>query len=293
MKILLTGSRGNLGQAIVAHARQLNQIGSGVKIVEINRDNWGQLDEICEGREQASDTTPVGAILHAGYDLHTQLGVSPVEMIDSNLMTTARLLAAAKRHGITRFGYVSSCAVYGNGPTPEGTCSPTTPYGTIKHLNETMVESFAKANGMTSIAFRVFNLYGGRDRFSIVHHLHEAARGGSEFRLNNEGEEFRDFIHVDDVARAITAAMVMNCNGGHIDVGTGMATQIRSIMAIAQDLYPGLRITCNGPRRGGPNYSCADVTRLRSIFHGDFINLPGYLSRMSQPTFDVQYERSA
>ncbi len=293
MKILLTGSRGNLGQAIVAHASHVNQNGSGLKIVELNRDNWGQLDAICEGREQACQITPVVAILHAGYDLHTQLAVSPVEMIDSNLMTTARLLAAAKRHGITRFGYVSSCAVYGNGSSHEATCTPTTPYGTIKHLNEMMVESFAKANGMTSIVFRVFNLYGGRDRFSIIHHLQEAARGGREFRLNNGGEEFRDFIHVDDVARAITAAMAMNCDGGHIDVGTGMATQIRSIMAIALDLYPSLRITCNGPRRGGPNYSCADVTRLRSIFHGDFVNLPAYLTQMFQPSFDVQYERSA
>lgn len=288
MKILLSGAKGNLGRAIVAQAN--------FEMVELNREDWTDLDGLCSGASGgARSGRPVNTIIHGAYDLSARLDSDPESVVESNIMSTARLLMAAKRHGISRFCYVSTCAVYGeDGDGRQVTTEPpATPYGKIKKLNELMIESFCTANQIQHVMCRVFNLYGGHDRFSILHHLDAAIRSDRPFVLNNAGEEWRDFIHVDDAARAITSIATSSSVWSEFDVGTGKAVKVADIVSTLKRANPGLRIV--HALRPGPKFSCADTGKIQKILPAGFLSLPVYLNQRYQiPDLpSVPFEHSA
>ncbi len=288
MKILLSGAKGNLGRAIAAHAN--------FELVELNREDWTDLDGLCSGASGGNrNGRPVNTIIHGAYDLTARVDSDPESVVQSNIMTTARLLTAAKRHGISRFCYVSTCAVYGE--DQEGrqvtTQPPATPYGKIKKLNEMMIDSFCAANKIEHVTCRVFNLYGGRDRFSILHHLDAAIRSDRPFVLNNAGEEWRDFIHVDDAARAIMSVATSSSVWNEFDVGTGKAIKVADIVSTLQRANPSLKIV--HALRPGPKFSCADADKIQKILPAGFLSLPVYLNQRYQiPDLpSVPFEHSA
>ncbi|NBQ52018.1 MAG: SDR family oxidoreductase [Proteobacteria bacterium] len=288
MKILLSGAKGNLGRAISAHAN--------FELVELNREDWTDLDGLCSGASGGTrNGSSVNTIIHGAYDLSARVEVDPESVVASNIMSTARLLMAAKKHGISRFCYVSSCAVYGEGEDGRQvpTLPPTTPYGKIKKINEMMIHSFCEANKIQHVTCRVFNLYGGNDKFSILHHLEKAIHSDRPFVLNNGGQEWRDFIHVDDAARAIVSLATGDDPWNEIDVGTGEAVQIADIVSAMQRANPRLRIV--NAQRPGPKYSCADAGRIGKIMPHGFISLPVYLTRHFQipDLMPASFEHSA
>lgn len=288
MKILLSGAKGNLGRAIKAQA--------SFELVELNREDWTDLDGLCSGASGGNrNGRPVNAIIHGAYDLTARVDSDPESVVQSNIMTTARLLTAAKRHGISRFCYVSTCAVYGEDVDGRQvtTQPPATLYGKIKKLNEMIIDSFCAANKIEYVTCRVFNLYGGDDRFSILHHLDQAIRSDRPFILNNGGQEWRDFIHVDDAARAIVSLATSDQAWKEIDVGTGEAVQIADIVSAMQRANPSLRIT--HALRPGPKYSCANPGRITKIMPVGFISLPAYLTQHFQipDLIPASFEHSA
>lgn len=272
MKVLLTGARGNLGRAIAAQDE--------FRIVGLNREDWASIDSLFAGTAGSSaDGNPVDALIHGAYDLFCPVAMSPVEYFESNLMATARLLAAAARHKVRAFYYVSSAAVYGE-DLPPGQGVPTRPatiYGMTKRLNEELVRSFCSREGLAFGSFRVFNLYGGADRFSVIHHLDLAIQGVKPFVMNNGGLDCRDFIHVNDAARAIVSIVRRGSSVGEIDVGTGQSIRISEIVDVVRGLVPGLPVA-SSPGHGKIAISRADPTRIREFLVGDFVNLPAWLA---------------
>lgn len=253
------------------------------EVVELNREDWTDLDGLCSGASGGNrNGRPVNTIIHGAYDLTARVDLDPESVVQSNIMTTARLLMAAKRHGVSRFCYVSTSAVYGEDADGRQVTNqpPVTPYGKIKKLNEMMIDSFCGANRIEHVMCRVFNLYGGEDRFSILHHLDQAIRSDSPFILNNGGQEWRDFIHVNDAARAIVSLATSAGAWKEIDVGTGEAVKIADLVSAMQRANPSLRIT--HALRPGPKYSCANPGRSAPIPPDGFISLPAYLSQQYQ-----------
>jgi nucleoside-diphosphate-sugar epimerase len=207
----------------------------------------------------------VDAILHAAWDLNTPLTERPEAVLDANVMTTMRLLEACRAQGVPKFAFVSTCAVYGQSmDTGEDcACCPVTVNGIAKLLNERIVQAFCLDSGIDCQIYRVFNMFGGNDRFSILSHLRSALDHDTPFTLNNGGVAQRDFIHVDDVARIVMTLLSRKLPAVHVNVGTGRATRISDIVAVVQRLRPELRI-----RQGSlmeAEYSRADTSRLSSI----------------------------
>jgi UDP-glucose 4-epimerase len=271
MKILLSGSRGNLGRAISAH--------TSCKVVGLNREDWDSLDILCSGSAGPfADGRVVEAIIHCAYDLFSPVTGSPVAYVDSNVMATARLLAAASRHGIGAFYYISSAAVYGNVARDgqSGQVNPATIYGMTKRLNEQLVRSVCTAEGISFGSFRIFNLYGGNDRFSVIHHLDLAIRGIKPFVMNNHGLDYRDFIHVEDAAKAILSIVEKGASVGEVDVGTGLGIQISEVVNVVRLLVPGLPVTV-APGQGDGAVSRADITSIRGFYKEEFVKLPAWL----------------
>jgi UDP-glucose 4-epimerase len=249
LKTLLTGAAGNLGSAL------LDQ--SGRAFVPFGRGDWPQLSEIL--------SSDVDAVLHAAWDLTTAVAANPIGVLDDNVMSTMRLLDACSKHGVSKFAYVSTCAVYGaSRDTAENSdCHPLTINGITKLLNERIIQDTCANFGIECQIYRVFNMYGGRDRFSILSHLARSLRDNVPFTLNNGGAAERDFVHVDDVARIIAQLLPMNLPWVQVNVGTGRANRIADIVAVVNQLRPELRIEHREVAE--VEYSCADLTRLSSV----------------------------
>jgi len=222
----------------------------------VGRADWSSLPDLL--------ASGVDAVLHTAWDLKTPVTEHPQAVLDANLMTTMRLLESCREHGILKFGLISTCAVYGESTdtSEDADCCPVTINGITKLLNERIVQAFCAEAGIECQIYRVFNMFGGADRFSILSHLRNALDRGAPFRLNNGGVAQRDFIHVDDVARIVMALIPMSLPDVHMNIGTGRATQISDIVSLVQRHHPQLRIERTSVEE--VESSRADIGRLSS-----------------------------
>ena len=264
MNILLTGAEGNFGSEFCRQVLDKN-VGS---VTRVGRGDWGDIDE-----KMAS----VEVVVHAASDLRTSANLEPFRLLDSNVMSTATLLESARRHRVKRLVFMSSCAVYGEDMRTgeDSLCCPITINGITKHLNEKLVAQFCESNGIEYQILRVFNTYGGRDRFSIFSKLKNALTNGSVFTLNNEGRMQRDFIHVRDVAAVVLNLATLGIKYTHMNIGTGVATKISKLVEMVAAKFPELLIQPGHAREA--EYSRADTTRLREYWDGSFIQVEDHI----------------
>ena len=264
MNILLTGVEGNFGTEF---CRQTSAQ-KNVEVIPVGRGDWVAIDE----KMALADV-----VVHAASDLRTSASLAPIRLLDSNVMSTATLLEAAHKRQVKRLVFLSSCAVYGEDMRTgeDSLCCPITINGISKHLNEKLVSEFCTANGIEYQILRVFNSYGGDDRFSIFSKLKRALQNGTSFTLNNDGRMQRDFIHVADVASVILNLLDARVQHTHLNIGTGVATKISTLVDMVQAQFPRLVIQRGTTQEA--EYSRADTTRLREFWHGDFIRIEDYV----------------
>lgn len=256
MNIILTGSNGNLGREIISQ-------NSVHKILPICRNNWNDLAGRFFGTEDV--------VVHAASDLTSLIHEAPFSIMDSNLASTVRLLEISK--GCALFIYISSCAVYGDAlTTTESTrCRPLSINGITKLLNERIVEEFCSKNSIPYLILRVFNTYGGFDRFSIISKLEQSVKTGIPFQLNNFGIAQRDFVHVSDVADIVLKLSELGLPSGYLNIGTGCATKISDIVTMVKDIYPKFKIVDNAANE--VEYSRADISKLKGILDCKFMSI--------------------
>lgn len=265
MNILLTGAQGNFGAEFCRQA----QSSPHVVVTPVGRHDWADID-----KKLAS----ASVVVHAASDLRTPAGLRPTQLLNSNLMSTATLLEASRDHGVKKFVFLSSCAVYGEDMTTaeNSLCCPISINGISKHLNEKLIAEFCMANAIDYQILRVFNSYGGRDSFSILSKLKESLLSGAPFTLNNDGRMLRDFIHISDVAAIVMKLATCDIKATHLNVGTGVATKVSSLVALVKAQFPKLVIQPGLSREA--EYSRADTTRLREIWTGDFVRIEDYIN---------------
>lgn len=264
MNILLTGSDGNFG----CEFRRQTLRTSGIDVIPVGRSDWAAIDE----KIGLADV-----VVHAASDLRTSASLAPTRLLDSNVMSTATLLEAAQKKRIKRLVFLSSCAVYGEDMRTgeDSLCCPITINGISKHLNEKLVAEFCTTNGIEYQILRLFNSYGGDDRFSIFSKLKRALQNKTAFTLNNDGRMQRDFVHVADVASIVLNLLGTSVQHTHLNIGTGVATKISTLVDMVQVQFPQLVIKRGSTQEA--EYSRADTTRLREFWHGDFIRIEDYV----------------
>lgn len=269
-RMLITGAAGNLG-------RTLSELAIGrFETFGIDLDNWDDLDPILE--------RGMDVVVHAAHDLRTAVADHPRRIVESNIGITGLMLERSRDAGVPRFVYVSSAAVYGDVTSTDelAPCRPTSLYGRIKLLNEELVEQFCVKHGMEYLIVRPFNLFGGRDTFSVLRRLADAIIEDRPFTLNNRGVAMRDFIHVEDAASVILLLLDEGCPFPKINLGTGHATRLGDIVARVRATYPGLVVVSGASRE--TEYCRADTTRLEELVSMEFRTieemLPTEISRL-------------
>ena len=270
MNILLTGAEGNFGSEFSRQARAQG----GLQLVPVGRGDWTQIREQLAG---------VDVVVHAASDLRTSASVAPSRLLDSNVMATAVLLEAARTSRVKKFVFLSSCAVYGEDMRTgeDSLCCPITINGISKHLNEKLVAEFCAANGIEYQILRVFNSYGGHDKFSIFSHLQRALLSGTPFTLNNFGRMQRDFVHVADVASIVLNLSLTTLPYTHLNVGTGTATKVSVLVDMLAAQFPQLVVRHGVTQEA--EYSRADTARLREFWTQDFIRVEDFIAQTFAP----------
>ena len=165
----------------------------------------------------------------------------------NNILGTHVLLEAAKVHDVVRFVHVSTDEVYGEGESMETApmiedhvLEPTNPYAATKAAAEFLVKSYHRSFGLPVIITRGNNVYGPHQfpEKLIPKFTNQLARGRA-VTLHGTGENTRNFLFVEDVARAFDCILhkaeigkVYNIGGSNEQSNLAVAKQLIKIMGL-------------------------------------------------------------
>lgn len=214
--VLVTGAGGLVGGSVVTqlasrgeHVVGLDKFPSSVAGVEIVECDLRDIRRLYGIVHKAN----AGAIIHCGGYSGPMLGrENPHDMIEVNVTGTANLLELARLTGMRRFVYCSSMSVYGSttaGPVDEHSyLEPATVYGATKLAAEQLVIAYARDHGLDTAALRLSWIYGpNRKTTCILRQMIDDALHGKP-TTQSWGADFpRQYIHSDDAARALLAAL--------------------------------------------------------------------------------------
>jgi UDP-glucose 4-epimerase len=187
------------------------------------------------------------AVFHLAADSSVQSSLErPLAAHQANLTNTLALLESCVRHGVRRFVFSSSAAVYGDTggePAREDMLPrPLSHYAVQKLASEHYCRVYHHLYGLETVVLRFFNVFGPRQRADspysgVIAKLTEAASNNRRMVIYGDGEQTRDFCAVSDVVSATIAAATVDSRaaGGRVfNVGTGRSISINELsLAIA------------------------------------------------------------
>lgn len=294
MRVVVTGGAGYIGGQTV-----LQLLDRGHSVMGIDRDlhhnvlqdsaaKWVTGDFAGEVALGAIKTFQPEAVIHcAGTSLVGPSMTNPQDYYHNNFVRTKILCDFMVREKINaRLIFSSSAATYGNpviNPIAEvDPKEPISPYGQSKLMIDWMLESYHRAYGLDYVSFRYFNACGADSQARhgqrpgathIIARVLEAMRDNSgEFVLNGtdfeteDGTCVRDYIHVEDLARAHILAIDSAVPSGIYNLGTNTGYSNLQILHKAIAVTKRDLVYNVGARRpGDPAILTADATRFMQV----------------------------
>lgn len=239
----------------------------------------------------------------------------PADFIYDNLMIEANIIHAAFTHGVKNLLFLGSSCIYPKlveQPMQEsalltGVLEPTNePYAIAKIAGIKLCESYNRqygdSHGIDYRSVMPTNLYGPGDNYhqdnshvipALIRRFHEAKQSNaSEVAIWGSGTPMREFLYVDDMARACLHVMSLDKSTysahtqpmlSHINVGYGSDITISELAETIKDVtgYQG-RITFDASKPNGTPRKLMDSTRLKSLGWAPQVNLRDGLSRAYQ-----------
>ena len=262
MRVLVVGGAGYIGSHMVKH---LDALGHAVITLDNLSTGFGNavtVGDIVVGDMADTDLLDAlfahnrfdGVMHFAAFSLVGESAASPAKYYRNNVTNTLNLLDAMRRHGVDRFIFSSTAAVYGEPvATPiaeDHPERPINPYGRSKLMVERVLADYAEAYGLRYVTLRYFNA-AGADPDGSLGERHEpethlvplvlqAASGRREcisvFGDNYDtpdGTCIRDYIHVTDLCDAHVLALESLTSGGSSGVynlGNGAGYSVTEVI---------------------------------------------------------------
>jgi GDP-L-fucose synthase len=246
--VVVTGGTGFLGGAVT---RQLHAEGAVVHALGSRDYN---LIEQSEVRRLYRELTPE-IVVHAAAAVGG-IGANvanPGRFLYENALMGLMLIDEARLAGTGKFVLISStCAYPQDAPLPLSEddlwsgkpTGATGPYGMAKRLLHEACETYHRQYGFESSVLLLSNLYGPGDHFdpetshvipALIDRFVRATEDDAPSVTNwGSGRATREFIHVDDAARGIVAAVTRRTGPDPINLGTGVETSIREVSELIQ-----------------------------------------------------------
>jgi UDP-glucose 4-epimerase len=180
-------------------------------------------------------------------------------------------MSSAQKNGIKRMVYASSAAIYGEPSqlplTEDVAMTQLSPYGLEKAVNEQYGELFYNLYNFSSLGQRFFNVYGPRQDpkspyAGVIALFVDKISNHEAVTVNGDGENTRDFIFIEDVARANVAALECNYQGA-CNIATGKKTSLLDLISTLSDIAGHkTEIKFAPPRTGDIVHSLASPERM-------------------------------
>jgi dTDP-glucose 4,6-dehydratase len=279
MTIMVTGGAGFIGSAVCRHL-----VGRGYRVVNVDKLTYsGNLEslrevadhpayrfhqaDICDEKRmlQVLRDEQVGAIMHLAAESHVDRSIDgPAVFLETNVTGTFRLLNAAlaywreldvARRDSFRFHHVSTDEVFGDLPfdsslfTEETPYAPSSPYSASKAASDHFVRAWHGTYGLPVVLSNCSNNYG-------PYHFPEKliplvilnALEGKELPVYCEGANVRDWLHVEDHARALELVLTRGRVGESYNIGARSERTNLAVVEAICDLLD-VRRPVGQPRR--------------------------------------------
>jgi nucleoside-diphosphate-sugar epimerase/SAM-dependent methyltransferase len=282
VRILVTGHDGYIGTVLVPMLRRSGHTVSGLDSLLFRECGYGpEPEEVVHALAldvrdvQPNHLRDLDAVIHLAAISNDPLGdLNPACTEDINVRGTIRLAAAAKKAGVARFVFSSSCSLYGaHGEDPIDECAefrPVTPYGVSKVVCEQALGDMAD-DRFSPTYLRNATAFGLSPRLRIdlvVNNLTGFAAATGEVLLKSDGTPWRPLVHVADVARAFLAVAEAPrdlVHGQAFNVGnTEENYRIRDVAAIVEEVVPGSVVRFApgaGPDRRSYRVDCSKLAQ--------------------------------
>lgn len=165
------------------------------------------------------------AVVHVGAIAGVHSELSPIDYFEYNVKRTVDLLEASKKAKMKKFIFISTCTI------SHGVRNL---YDVSKLQAEQWCDIYRKYIGDVTV-LRLYNVYGEGDNKSVVAKFVKAVKSGTTITIDGSGKQTRDFVHVDDVVRAIKKVLYSGQNSNQVfEVGTGKE---ESIIGLAETIF--------------------------------------------------------
>ena len=290
-KILVVGGAGYIG-AHVAYLLQEN--GYGVRIYDdFSNGLKSRIDgkfsdvvigDVLDRQALISACEGIDAVIHLAAKKAVGESVdNPLKYYENNVGGTLNLLAAMSLKGVKRIVFSSTAAVYAPSEklsiTEDDLTEPLSPYGQTKLLSEKLISAVAKAENLSAISLRYFNVVGAlRDEFAdnskdnLVPKVFAALKAGQNPEIygsdypTKDGSCIRDYIHVSDLAKAHLVALekVFAANVDEVyNVGSGTGYSVTEMInQIAESIGKSITPTLSPRRPGDTAQLIASIAKI-------------------------------
>ncbi len=298
MKVLVTGGAGYIGSHVV---KQLGE--AGHDIVVYDNLSTGYEWAVTYGQLVVGDLENVDqldavfaehnfeAVLHfAAHIVVPESVENPLKYYRNNTRNTLNLLGLIEKYKTPYMVFSSTAAVYGMPDvkviSEDVPLNPINPYGASKMMSEQMIRDLSFASGLKHVILRYFNVAGadvqsrlGQATPAATHLIKvacECVTGAREGMMvfgtdyeTRDGTCIRDYIHVDDLAKAHVMALDFMVNGGEsqtLNCGYGRGFTVTEVIEMVKEksgkAFPVERV---GRRAGDPDALMADNTKIKQV----------------------------
>ena len=298
MHILVCGGAGYIGshmvELLLAHGHEVtvfDNLSTGYRDAVLGgRFEFGDLgDSAALDRVLGAQTFDV--VMHFAAFLRVEESMGqPGKYFRNNFCNTLNLLEAMLRHGVLRFIFSSTAAVYGEPqyvPVDEKhPRAPINPYGESKRMVEDALFYYAQAHGLQSVLLRYFNAASadpqarlGPRHNPLTHLIPLVLRAAAGVNPNvkvfgrdyptPDGTAVRDYIHVCDLCEAHLRAIEYLIGGGEtqaFNLGVGRGYSVQEVIdAVRRVTGREFDVITEGRRPGDPGQLVADPSLARRV----------------------------
>ena len=293
MKMYIAGMRGMVGSAISREAKSKNFEVFGKSSKEL--DLTDRVSVFQEIKSIRPDCLVIAAARVGGIGANI---ADPVGFLSVNLQIQTNLLDAAHEASVEKVLFLGSSCIYPKmAPQPmtedlllTGELEPTNlSYALAKISGLKLVEAYRKQYGYKWISAMPTNLYGPGDNFdlstghalpALIHRIHLALINGDEtVSIWGDGSAKREFLHVDDLARACLLLLENYDSEVAINVGSGQEVSILELAQTIKEIigFQG-EIKLDKSKPNGMPRKLLDNSRLRSLGWSPAVSLPAGIS---------------